>query len=63
MAEENKNQTSHAEFFGLDKMKPCICGRGQLSIYVCTDKNCINHDTLPLYCQPCFEDDKHDHPG
>ena len=44
-----------------DFNEPCSCGRGTISIYVCSNQDCPNKDQK-LFCTECIiQDFKHHH--
>ena len=53
--------TSKKDFFNLDEMGPCSCGKDKAT-YFCKKKECPSNQKQPYYCLICSENsDLHDH--
>jgi hypothetical protein len=62
MVEPNVPQRSMADYYKIEIMPECSCGRDKV-IYFCKKKDCALNKTQPLYCKECADDDDgiHDH--
>ncbi len=61
MVDSNVPQRSMADYYKIEIMPECSCGRDKV-ISFCKKKDCPQNKTQPYYCKECGdEEDVHDH--